>query len=54
MGNVSHVVPSIHARFAICSGANIHSLEFEKEAATDHAHAETMRVSIYNAILMTS
>lgn len=41
MGNVSHVVPSIHPMFAIPTEAGNHTPGFTAAAATDKAHAVT-------------
>ena len=41
MGNVSHVVPSIHPMFAIPTEAGNHTPGFTAAAATDDAHAAT-------------
>jgi amidohydrolase len=42
MGNVSHVLPSIHPMFAIASEAGNHTAEFTHAAATEAAHADTL------------
>ena len=41
MGNVSHVVPSIHPVYAIETEAGNHTPDFTAAAATDKAHAAT-------------
>ncbi|PRP80747.1 hypothetical protein PROFUN_11487 [Planoprotostelium fungivorum] len=51
-GNVSHVIPCIHPRYAICDDTNIHSKEFASQATTDRAHAETFRAA--KGLVMTA
>ena len=41
-GNVSHVVPSLHAVFAIPSEAGPHNPNFASAAATDRAHVAAL------------
>ncbi|KAJ3065244.1 hypothetical protein HDU98_011385 [Podochytrium sp. JEL0797] len=44
MGNVTHVVPGIHAIFDIeCTSFDIHTNEFREGAATEAAHKATLR-----------
>lgn len=45
MGNVSHVVPSIHPTFAIRTTEGNHTAPFTAAAATPEAHAETVLAS---------
>ena len=45
MGNVSHVVPSIHPTFSIGTSANIHTREFTAAAMTEEAHKATRTVA---------
>ena len=42
MGNVSHVLPTIHPMYAIESEAGNHTVEFAQAAATVAAHDETL------------
>jgi amidohydrolase len=42
MGNVSHLVPSIHPMYAIETDAGNHTIEFTQAAATEAAHNETL------------
>jgi hypothetical protein len=54
MGNVSYTVPSIHPTFAIPApnGAANHTPGFTACAATDEAHAATLRAA--KAMAMTA
>ena len=52
MGNVSHVLPTIHPMFAIESEAGNHTAEFTEAAATEAAHDETLLAA--KAIAMTA
>jgi hypothetical protein len=52
MGNVSHVVPSIHPMFAIPTEAGNHTPGFTTAAATAEAHA-SMRTAA-TAMAMTA
>ncbi len=45
MGNVSHVVPSIHPIYAIGSGEMNHTREFTAVANTPEAHTATLTVA---------
>ena len=42
MGNVSHVVPTIHPMFAIDTAAANHTPEFTRASSTLHAHRQTI------------
>ena len=44
MGNVSHVIPSIHPKFQVGTGAGIHTRDFASEANTPEAHEKTLVV----------
>ena len=52
MGNVSHVVPSIHVMYSIDCTAGNHSREFTTAAATEVAHKKTLIAS--KAMAMTA
>ena len=52
MGNVSHVVPSIHPMYAIGTKAPNHSHAFTTAAATELANAKTLIAS--KALAMTA
>jgi metal-dependent amidase/aminoacylase/carboxypeptidase family protein len=52
MGNVSHVVPSIHPMFGIKTGEGNHTPAFTGAAATPEAHVETLIAS--KALAMTA
>jgi amidohydrolase len=52
MGNVSHVVPSIHPMFGIHTKEGNHTAGFTGAAATSEAHAETLTAS--KAMAMTA
>ncbi|MHB8574793.1 MAG: M20 family metallopeptidase [Dehalococcoidia bacterium] len=52
MGNVSHVLPSIHPVFAIRTRASNHTPEFTGAAATPEAHTATL--SAAKALAMTA
>ena len=52
MGNVSHVVPSIHPMYAIGTTAANHSHAFTKAAGTERAHQKTLIAS--KALAMTA
>ena len=52
MGNVSHVVPSIHPLYSIGSEAVNHSYAFTSAAGTDVAHEKTLIAS--KALAMTA
>ena len=45
MGNVSYEVPSLHPAFAIPSEAGNHNAGFTEAAATEEAHARTIRAA---------
>lgn len=52
MGDVSHVVPSLHPIYAIEAEAGNHTPQFAAAAATDEAHAATLRAA--RAMTMTA
>ena len=52
MGDVSHVVPSLHPIYAIEAEAGNHTPQFTTAAATDEAHAATLRAA--RAMTMTA
>ena len=52
MGDVSHVVPSLHPIYAIEAEAGNHTPQFTVAAATDEAHAATLRAA--RAMTMTA
>ena len=52
MGNVSHVVPSIHPMYSIGTTAPNHSHAFTTAAATEEAHEKTLIAS--QAMAMTA
>ncbi|MEE9278137.1 MAG: M20 family metallopeptidase [Dehalococcoidia bacterium] len=52
MGNVSHVVPSIHPMFAIATKAGNHTPEFAAASATPEAHAQALLAA--KALAMTA
>ena len=52
MGDVSHVVPSLHPIYAIEAEAGNHTPQFTAAAATDEAHAATLRAA--RAMTMTA
>lgn len=52
MGNVSHVVPSTHVMYSICSKAVNHSHAFTTAAITEIAHEKTLVAS--KAMAMTA
>lgn len=52
MGNVSHVVPSIHPMYSIGTTAPNHSHAFTTAAATEEAHKNTLIAS--KALAMTA
>ena len=54
MGNVSHVVPSIHPMYAIATEAGNHTPEFTVAAATLEAHQETMTAAKAMALTLVS
>ena len=45
MGNVSHVVPSIHPMYRIEAESGNHTAGFTAAAATESAHEATLRAS---------
>ncbi|PVD29140.1 hypothetical protein C0Q70_11737 [Pomacea canaliculata] len=52
MGNVSHVVPSIHPKFFIDTTASLHSKDFATVAYTEKA--ETLSLKVAKALAMTA
>jgi len=52
MGNISHIIPSIHPVYSIDSMAVNHSYEFTAAAGTDVAHVKTLLAS--KAMAMTA
>ena len=52
MGDVSHVAPSLHPIYAIEAEAGNHTPQFTAAAATDEAHAATLRAA--RAMTMTA
>jgi len=52
MGNISHVIPSIHPLYSIDSMAVNHSYAFTAAAGTDIAHVKTLLAS--KALAMTA